>query len=249
MSVLARTLATATLLALVPLATVTASSSAGERRVKPAVSVAASSHPVEGETVHFRGRTDRRATGARAVLKKKVRGTWTAVDRGRVRKSGRFALDDTARSGSVTYRVRVSKTARTRAASSKVVVDARSSADIDVVQLILDDTNTYRAQHDLPPLLLMDELTTVAQDWSDHMAESDDFRHNPDYTSQYPPGWTGAAENIAAGYEPDQVVDGWYDSPGHRANLLGEFTHLGIGYATSDTARYGTYFTQNFADY
>ncbi len=42
--------------------------------------------------------------------------------------------------------------------------------------------------------------------------------------------WT-AGENIAYGYAtPAEVVDGWMNSPGHRANILNEnFTHLIVG--------------------
>lgn len=118
-----------------------------------------------------------------------------------------------------------------------------------VRQQILEETNAYRAAHGLAPLALMDELDTVAQDWSRHMAANDVFRHNPSYSQQYPPGWRGAGENIAAGYGPDDVVDGWYDSPGHKANMLGDFTHIGIGYATHPDSTYGRYYTQNFARY
>ncbi|GHJ58718.1 hypothetical protein NOK12_12360 [Nocardioides sp. OK12] len=118
-----------------------------------------------------------------------------------------------------------------------------------VRQQILEETNAYRAAHGLAPLTLMDELDTVAQDWSRHMAANDVFHHNPSYSEQYPSGWRRAGENIAAGYGPDDVVDGWYASPGHKANMLGDFTHIGIGYATHPDSEYGRYYTQNFARY
>jgi uncharacterized protein YkwD len=55
-----------------------------------------------------------------------------------------------------------------------------------------------------------------------------------------------AAENIAAGHRsPADVVKGWMNSPGHRANILNcGFTQIGVGYATGGT--HGTYWTQNF---
>jgi len=58
--------------------------------------------------------------------------------------------------------------------------------------------------------------------------------------------WTLAAENIAYGYPtPRQVVQGWMDSAGHRANILNcRFKHTGVGYAK---AANGTpYWTQDF---
>jgi uncharacterized protein YkwD len=44
-------------------------------------------------------------------------------------------------------------------------------------------------------------------------------------------GMTTAAENIAAGYTtPANVMAGWMASAGHRANILGSFREIGIGY-------------------
>ena len=53
-------------------------------------------------------------------------------------------------------------------------------------------------------------------------------------------------ENIACGQRsPAEVVRGWMDSPGHRANILKPaFTHIGVGFAGGGPA--GTYWTQLF---
>ena len=63
--------------------------------------------------------------------------------------------------------------------------------------------------------------------------------------------WWAVGENIAAGYDtPEQVVQGWIDSPGHCANLMNPiFTELGVGYHRSDDdpSDYHDYWTQNFA--
>ena len=42
-------------------------------------------------------------------------------------------------------------------------------------------------------------------------------------------------ENVAAGYRnASDVVDGWMNSPGHRANILNPgFTRIGVAVATS----------------
>ena len=46
-----------------------------------------------------------------------------------------------------------------------------------------------------------------------------------------------SGENIAVGQTtPAQVVEGWMNSPGHRANILNpNFTKLGVGYAKTNT--------------
>ena len=57
----------------------------------------------------------------------------------------------------------------------------------------------------------------------------------------------GAGENIAAGYNsPENVVNGWMNSSGHRANILGNFTHIGVGYHYNANTVYGHYWTQLF---
>ncbi len=55
-------------------------------------------------------------------------------------------------------------------------------------------------------------------------------------------------ENIAAGYtSPQSVVDGWMNSPGHRANILNSgFCDIGVGYAYDGESHYRYYWTQNF---
>lgn len=41
-----------------------------------------------------------------------------------------------------------------------------------------------------------------------------------------PPGWPGGDVRT-----PEWAVDGWMQSPGHRANLLGPYTQVGAAYA------------------
>jgi uncharacterized protein YkwD len=55
-----------------------------------------------------------------------------------------------------------------------------------------------------------------------------------------------AGENIAAGQRtPQEVVNSWMNSPGHRANILNRnYTKIGVGYASG--GEYGTYWTQMF---
>ncbi len=41
-----------------------------------------------------------------------------------------------------------------------------------------------------------------------------------------------AAENIAYGFEAvESVMTGWIKSPGHRRNILGNFSEIGVGHA------------------
>ncbi|WP_221356104.1 CAP domain-containing protein [Streptomyces beigongshangae] len=118
---------------------------------------------------------------------------------------------------------------------------------------VLALTNAGRAAAGLPPLAEDPLLTRAAQAHSADMAARAFYSHtSPDGSEP----WHRAAaagstrrtvgENIACGQRsPAEVVRGWMDSPGHRANILKPaFTHLGVGYAGGGAV--GTYWTQLF---
>ncbi len=67
------------------------------------------------------------------------------------------------------------------------------------------------------------------------------------FTAIRNPGWVG--ENIAAGQAtPEEVVNAWMNSPGHRANILnGRATKLGVGYVYVPGDMYGHYWVQMFS--
>lgn len=117
----------------------------------------------------------------------------------------------------------------------------------DAVARILADTNALRAAGGLPPLVESTAMDSVAQNWSAQMSASGSFIHNPNYSTQIPTGWSGAAENIATGYTPDTVVEAWHQSSGHYANIMGNYNAIGIGYFVGSNGQ--TYLTQDFGRY
>lgn len=129
---------------------------------------------------------------------------------------------------------------------SVIPANAYSAPNADV-QKIFEDTNSARVTNGLKPLVLNEQMTKVAQDWSATQAREGRMYHNPNYSSQIPGGWTRAAENVAYGYSVDSVTNGWMNSPGHRANILGDYNSIGIGVAKDANGR--NYYTQNFAKY
>ncbi len=123
-----------------------------------------------------------------------------------------------------------------------------SSLAIQVFNL----TNDFRAANGVAPLVLNPMLTTSAQSFAELMEQLKFFAHNsPDGTT---PGqrmeaagftnWTAWGENIAVGYTTaEDVVNGWINSPGHRANLLdSNFKELGVGNTTGGSP----YWVQDF---
>jgi uncharacterized protein YkwD len=114
-------------------------------------------------------------------------------------------------------------------------------------------TNRERAAAGLPPLATDPALTRAAQAHSTDMVARDFYSHTaPDGSRPWDrAAAAGAArrsigENIACGQRsPAEVVTGWMNSPGHRANILKpDFTHIGIGFTGGGRA--GTYWTQLF---
>ncbi|CAL9355857.1 CAP domain-containing protein [Streptomyces sp. enrichment culture] len=114
-------------------------------------------------------------------------------------------------------------------------------------------TNRERAAAGLPPLAADPPLTRAARAHSADMVARDFYAHTaPDGSRPWDrAAAAGAArrsigENIACGQRsPAEVVTGWMNSPGHRANILKpDFTHIGIGFAGGGRA--GTYWTQLF---
>lgn len=115
-----------------------------------------------------------------------------------------------------------------------------------VVMLI----NAERVKAGLSTLMNDLELSKIARLKSQDMNEYHYFDHySPTYGSlttmlkQFGIMYRSAGENIAKGYiTPEQVVEGWMNSAGHRANILrADYTHIGIGYETE-----GHYWTQLF---
>lgn len=118
---------------------------------------------------------------------------------------------------------------------------------------VLSRTNAERAAAELPPLAHDPRLAAAAQAYSTDMATRGFYSHtSPEGLQPWDraraTGCThrGIGENIACGQRsPAEVVQGWMNSPGHRANILKpDFTHLGIGFAGGGPA--GTYWTQLF---
>ena len=61
--------------------------------------------------------------------------------------------------------------------------------------------------------------------------------------------YSSAGENIAAGQSsPQNVMDSWMNSPGHRKNILNpDFEYIGVGLARGGSN--GIYWAQEFATF
>jgi uncharacterized protein YkwD len=116
-------------------------------------------------------------------------------------------------------------------------------------QAVLALVNDARAAKGCKALVIDDRITTAAQAHSTDMANQNYFSHTSKdgrtfdvrmREAGYPkPG----GENIAKGYTtPEQVMQGWMNSTGHRENIENcSFIAMGLGLDTR-----GNYWTQNF---
>ncbi|MFL0584588.1 CAP domain-containing protein [Solibacillus silvestris] len=115
---------------------------------------------------------------------------------------------------------------------------------------VIDLTNAERAKEGLKPLEMHSPLMEVAQAKSEDMAKNNYFSHtSPTYGSPFDQiksagiSYRSAGENIAQGQRtPQQVVQAWMESPGHRQNIMNaNYTHIGVGFVEN-----GYYWTQQF---
>jgi uncharacterized protein YkwD len=137
--------------------------------------------------------------------------------------------------------------------------------DADREREILDRVNIERKQQSLPPLKLDTELSYAARYYAVDMADDDYFEADHDTydrdgdnnlvkvcTTWERVGafysYNSAGENIAAGYgSPEDVMTGWMNSSGHRANILStDFREMGVGYHWTGSSSYGHYWVQDF---
>ncbi|MEU3405248.1 CAP domain-containing protein [Streptomyces sp. NPDC006670] len=125
-----------------------------------------------------------------------------------------------------------------------------SGAPADVQAAVVALVNQERAAAGCPAVTVNPMLTQAAQDHSADMAAHATMSHTGSDGSD--PGgritragyqWQTYGENVAYGYDtPEQVMEGWMNSPGHRRNILDcSYREIGIGLAQP-----GQYWTQDF---
>lgn len=124
-----------------------------------------------------------------------------------------------------------------------------ASYEAEVIRLI----NLERTNRGLPALATNWQLSRVARYKSQDMIDKNYFSHtSPTYGSPFTMmqsfglRFSAAAENIAYGQRtPQEVVNAWMNSAGHRANILSKsYTQTGVGAAKK--ANGTLYWTQMF---
>jgi uncharacterized protein YkwD len=114
--------------------------------------------------------------------------------------------------------------------------------------------NAARKEDDLPPLAWDADVARLARQHSRDMASGAvDFGHGGfhqrvDELKKLAPDYRGAGENVFMSSRPfgvaEQAVASWLHSPGHAANIRGDYNRSGIGVARASNGF--IYFTQVF---
>ncbi|WP_404441970.1 CAP domain-containing protein [Sutcliffiella horikoshii] len=134
--------------------------------------------------------------------------------------------------------------------AEKPATEQTAGAVSEFEKKVVELTNAEREKQGLAPLELDEELSKVAKDKSKDMQQNNYFSHNSpthgspfDMMKKYGIQYNTAGENIAQGQQsPEEVVNAWMNSEGHRANIMNEnFTHIGVGHVEE-----GNYWTQMF---
>ena len=101
--------------------------------------------------------------------------------------------------------------------------------ELEILELI----NSYRISENLSPLNNLSIIKSVAFTHTDYMVSVNQVSHDNFYKRKTSlvenVSATKVTENVAYAYSSAQsVVNAWLDSPGHRANIEGDFTDFEI---------------------
>ena len=130
------------------------------------------------------------------------------------------------------------------------IYDEKNRSIAAFAEEVLQLVNVERAKVGAAPLRLNNELQNAAVIRAEEITRH--FAHErPDGSSCFTllrNRNRTLGENIAAGNAtPEEVVDQWMHSPGHRANILNKaFRELGVGYCCKEGTEYTHYWIQMF---
>ena len=121
-----------------------------------------------------------------------------------------------------------------------------NNTELQLVGLV----NDYRASIGLNRLEVINHISYKSEEHNIYMIENNVVNH--DYFQQRADnlvavlGATRVAENIAYNYQtPESAMSAWLNSPNHKANIEGDFTHIGMS-VTINTATGKKYYTNMF---
>lgn len=116
-------------------------------------------------------------------------------------------------------------------------LSASAGADSGSEQSFLSAINSTRSAKGLGPLKMDGGLQSHARKHTADMIAADKIYHSSSGELQAAAGsgWTKLGENVGRGGSVSSLHQAFLDSPGHRANILGDYNYAGIGTDTSSS--------------
>jgi uncharacterized protein YkwD len=122
-----------------------------------------------------------------------------------------------------------------------------NDSEIETMKLI----NDYRVSIGLNALEKINHISFKCEEHNNYMIANNVVNHN-DFTARSNNiisvlGAKKVGENVAYNYKTSEAaVRAWLDSPGHKENIVGDFTHFGLS-VTTDAKTGKKYYTNIFA--
>ncbi len=111
-----------------------------------------------------------------------------------------------------------------------------NDSELKIITLV----NNYRQSIGLNTLEVINHISYKSQEHNIYMIDNKVVNH--DYFQQRADnltevlGATRVAENIAYNYQtPESAMSAWLNSPDHKANIEGDFTHIGVSITVDET--------------
>ena len=130
-------------------------------------------------------------------------------------------------------------------ATMKVMDYSYDSSELEAMNLI----NTYRVSVGLNALQQINHISYKSEEHDHYMIRNNVVNHN-DFVARSENlisvlGAKRVGENIAYNYNSSQsVVNAWLNSPTHKENIEGDYTHFGISIRTNPDGK--KYYTNIF---
>lgn len=106
------------------------------------------------------------------------------------------------------------------------------AAEVEFLRLL----NQERRNRGLNALKVYWDLEDDARSHSELMSSTNDLHHNPELSSvTLSAHWSRIGENVGRGPSVPSLHQAFLDSPDHFANVVGDFTHVGIGVVESSS--------------
>jgi hypothetical protein len=119
---------------------------------------------------------------------------------------------------------------------------ASAGADSGSENSFLSAINSSRSSAGLPPLSMDSGLRSHARKHTADMIAKGEIYHSTSAELQAAAGsgWSKLGENVGRGGSVSSLHDAFMKSPGHKANILGDYNYVGIGTDTASGVLYVT---------